>query len=294
MNVPVYQLLGGKMRDKVPAYANGWYTVEREPKQFQSAALAVVGKGYKGLKFDPFGSGNHELSRKEFRRSIDLIKAVNEAVPEYMQIFVEMHGRFSPHQALEIADAIYDAGIRPGWIEEPCRPTDLKGHAYVRSKSKIPVATGERLYPPSDFHRLFELGGADIIQVDPTNFGVLQAMKLVQAAETHSIMVAPHNVGGVISTLAGIHLMAAIRPAKVLEHFNDYADAHVKKAADWYTEVTDGEFTVPNKPGWGVELDLEFIAKHPPKMRGDVILDPGLNLFHNSRWHERGQKKLTE
>ena len=115
-------------------------------------------------------------------------------------------------------------------------------------------------------------------------------MKLAQQAEVHSKMIAPHNVGGVISTLAGIHLMAGMRNGKILEHFNDYADKHVKQAADWYPEVTDGAFTVPDKPGWGVELDLEFIAANPPEMSNGIILDPGLNMFRNSNWHERAQK----
>jgi len=291
MNVPVYQLLGGKLRDKITAYANGWYTVEREPVQFAAAAKKVTKDGYKALKFDPFGKGNLELTRAEFNKSLDLIVAVHEAIPKDTQILLEMHGRFAPHQALEIANAVYDLGIRPGWIEEPCRPTDLQGHAFIRSKSKIPVATGERLYTPKDYKELFEKDTADIIQIDPTNFGVWQAMKLIQTAETHSKMIAPHNVGGVISTLAGIHLATACRPFKILEHFNDYADKHVKQAADWYPEVINGEFQVPNKPGWGVTLNLDFIKANPPAMNDSIILDPGLNMFKKDNWHEREQKQ---
>ena len=68
-NLPVYKLLGGKVKDKIPAYANGWYTVERDPKQFAEAAQRVVDKGYIGMKFDPFGNGDLELTRKEFHKS---------------------------------------------------------------------------------------------------------------------------------------------------------------------------------------------------------------------------------
>ena len=244
--------------------------------------------GYQAMKFDPFGNGNLALNRNEYQKSIELIQAVSDAIKNKADIFIEMHGRFAPYQALEIANDIYDRGIRPGWIEEPCRPTDIAGHAFVRLKSKIPVATGERLYTPAEYKEIFDKQAADIIQVDPTNFGVWQAMKLNQNIETHSIMIAPHNVGGVISTLAGIHSTAGMRNLRNLEHFNDYADKEVKKAADWYPEVVDGHFTVPDKPGWGVKLDLDFIAANPPEMKDGVILDPGLNMFRNKSWHARG------
>jgi len=106
---PDYQSISSlaeKVRDRIPAYANGWYTVEREPEAFKEAAMKVVEKGYMGLKFDPFGSGDLELTRKEYNRSIGLIEAVASVLPDYMQMFVEMHGRFSAHQAIEIAKDI--------------------------------------------------------------------------------------------------------------------------------------------------------------------------------------------
>jgi len=286
--LPVYRLLGGKVRDRVPAYANGWYTVEREPEAFKEAAMKVVEKGYMGLKFDPFGSGDLELTRKEYNRSIGLIEAVASVLPDYMQMFVEMHGRFSAHQAIEIAKDI--ERLKPGWIEEPCRPDDLGAHALVMAHTSIPVATGERLYTPPEYRELFDRRAANIIQVDPTNFGVLGAKRLAFMAEAYSMVIAPHNVGGVISTLAGIHLMASLRNGKILEHFNDFADREVKNAATWYPEVIDGHFILPDKPGWGVELDVDFIESRPPKKIGDVILDPGLDMFVKTDWHKRGQR----
>src|SRR5579859_6828294 len=93
---PVYQLLGGAVREKIKAYANGWYTVERTPEEFHAAALRAVAKGYRALKFDPFGAGFYELDRKERMRSISLVEAVRDAVGPDFDIFVEMHGRFSP------------------------------------------------------------------------------------------------------------------------------------------------------------------------------------------------------
>ena len=122
-NLPVYQLIGGVVHDKIPAYANGWYKGERTPEAFAEGAKKVVEKGYKGLKFDPFGNGDLELTRPEFRKSIDIIEAVHEVVGPEVQMFIEMHGRFAPHQAVEIAKEIEH--MHPGWIEEPCRPEDI-------------------------------------------------------------------------------------------------------------------------------------------------------------------------
>ena len=102
-NQPVYRLLGGQAIDRVPAYANGWYTVERTPTGFAEAAQKVVARGYRGMKFDPFGNGDLELEREEFYRSLDLIEAVAAVAGTRAQIMIEMHGRFAPHQAREIA-----------------------------------------------------------------------------------------------------------------------------------------------------------------------------------------------
>ena len=100
-------------------------------------------------------------------------------------------------------------------------------------------------------------------------------------------MVAPHNVGGVISTAAALLLMVTLRNGKILEHFNDFVDSQVKNAGSPYPEVVDGFFKVPEGPGWGVDLNFDFIESNPPKSENGVILDPGLNMFRETNWHKR-------
>jgi galactonate dehydratase len=107
--------------------------------------------------------------------------------------------------------------------------------------------------------------------------GFLETKKIASTAETHSEMVALHDVGGIISTSA--LLMCTLRNAKVLEHFNEFSDAHVKQAGSNYPEVVDGYFEVSDRPGWGVELDEDFIAAHPPDYIDGVPQDPGLSMF---------------
>src|SRR5436309_2805523 len=96
LGLPVYRLLGGAVRDRIKAYANGWYTVERTPEEFHAAARRVVARGYRALKLDPFGAGTWELSREEQARSLALVEAVRDAVGPEVEILVEMHGRFTP------------------------------------------------------------------------------------------------------------------------------------------------------------------------------------------------------
>jgi len=284
--MPVYNLLGGKTNNQIMAYANGWYQVDRTPEEFFKAAEKVVAAGYKAMKFDPFGNGDLELSRDELHQSISLIESVHDAVKNNAQILIEMHGRFAPHQAVEIAKAIEHLG--PSWIEEPCRPDDLDAIAYVRDHTSIPIATGERLYTGKQFNRIFENRLANIIQPDITQCGgIFEVKKIASTAENYSIMVAPHNVGGIISTVAALHLMITLRNAKILEHFNDFADSQVKNAGSPYPEVVDGFFNIPEGYGWGVDLDFDFIESNPPKSKNGVILDPGLNMYRKSDWHKR-------
>lgn len=288
-DLPVYKLIGGQVRDKIPAYANGWYTVEHTAEAFAAAAQKVVDRGYLALKFDPFGNGNMELTREQYFRSIELIEAVHSVCGDKVQIFVEMHGRFSPHQAVEVARAIEK--FNPGWIEEPCRPEDVGALQMVARHTTIPIATGERLYSANQYRDLFPLRVVNIIQPDINQCGgLLEVKKIASVAETYSVMVAPHNVGGIISTTAVLHLMAGLRNGKIVEHFNDFADEEVKQAGSPYPEVIDGYFNLPQGPGWGVDLDFDFLESHRAAERKGVILDPGLNMFKDPLWNKRGQE----
>ena len=134
---PVYRLLGGPIRERIPTYANGWYTVERTPAEFRDAAKRALTKGYRAVKLDPFGTAWQELGHAELRRAIDLVEAAREGVGPDGEVFVEMHGRFTPSQAITIARELEP--YRPGWIEEPVPPENLKALAKVARKVAVPV-----------------------------------------------------------------------------------------------------------------------------------------------------------
>jgi galactonate dehydratase len=277
---PVYRLLGGPVHQRIKAYANGWYTVERRPEEFHAAALRVVERGYRALKLDPFGAGRYELEREELVRSLSLVEAVRDAVGPDVEILVEMHGRFTPAQAVAIARELEP--FAPGWIEEPVPPENLRALAKVARKVNLPVATGERIHNRFEFRELFELQAADVIQPDPSMCGgILETKKIAAWAESYYVLLAPHNVGGPVSTAACLHLAATVPNFKILEHFNDFAEEWVKEVAPGNPEVVDGYFALPDRPGLGVTLNEDLAREHP---RAEVQFD----LFAED-WHLRGR-----
>jgi galactonate dehydratase len=277
----VYRLLGGAVRARIKAYANGWYTVERTPGEFHEAAKGVIEKGYRALKFDPFGAGFYELDRAEKNHVIELVEAVRDAVGPDAEILIEMHGRFNPVTAVEMTREL--AQFKPSWVEEPVPPENLaalKKASDAIAALGVPIATGERMHTMFEFRELFELQAADIIQPDITHFGgILNTKKLAAWAEAYYMLIAPHNVGGPVSTAAALHLAACTTNFKIQEHFNDFADSFVKEAAPGLPEVVDGYFALPEGCGLGVTLNEELIAAHP---RQKVHF----NLFADD-WHKR-------
>jgi len=279
---PVYRLLGGAVRDRIKAYANGWYRVERTPEQFHQAAKAVVAKGYRALKFDPFGPGYYEIDWAEQRRVVALVEAVRDAIGADVEILLEMHGRFSPVQAVKIITLLEPYGL--GWAEEPVPPENLAALARVRADVPgVTIATGERIHARHEFRELFELQAADVVQFDITHIGgLLEAKKLAAHADIHYVTIAPHNVGGQISTAANLHLAACTTNFRIQEYFNDFADPWVQETAPGLPPVVDGYFALPTAPGLGVELDLDVVGAHPYQATH-------FNLFRDG-WERRGQR----
>lgn len=261
---PVWRLLGGRFRDTVPAYANGWYQGDREPETIAELARTVVARGYRGLKLDPFGAATAELSEAELRRSVTIVSAVREAVGDDVQIMVEMHGRFRSATAIRAAAALEH--LSPTWIEEPVPPGNVHGLRNVRRSTRLPIATGERIHELEELAPLLEEGLVDTVQVDMTHFGGFTGLRRVAAwASAYNVPVAPHNVCGPVGTAANVHLGVATPNFQILEHFNDFADSWVLDLVDapLTVDAVSGGFSVPERPGLGVRLDRERAAEHP-------------------------------
>lgn len=282
LGVPVYRLLGGEVRDRIPAYANGWYQAERDPEQVAARARLVVERGYRALKLDPFGAARTELSAPERRRSAAIMAAVREAVGPDVEIMVEMHGRFAPSEAVRVARLLEDHDV--AWIEEPTLPENAGALRSIRQHSAIPIATGERLHHLPDAREFIEGGLVDVLQMDLTHAGGFLNMKrLAGWASVYYLQLAPHNVCGPVGTMANLHLAASTPNVRIVEHFNDFADPWVADLVDYAPRVDpeDGCFALPERPGLGLTLDHDACAAHP-RTRGR------LELFEEG-WERRGQ-----
>jgi galactonate dehydratase len=277
-NQPVWRLLGGRCHEKVKAYANAWYTVERKPEEFAKRVKVVLDKGYKALKVDPFGPGALELSRAEKIRSVDLVAAIRDAVGPDVEIFVEMHGRFSAATAIEIARMLEP--FAPGWIEEPCPPEDIPSLEKVAAQVKIPVATGERYFTHYGFREVIESGAPDILQPDVIHAGgILDMKKIAALADVRSMVIAPHNSNGPVCTAASVHFDFCTTNIKIQECFDDFSEEWVVEAVPGTPRPKDGYFHLPEGPGLGVSLNEDLIKEHPFK--------PGFFNMFEANWHMR-------
>jgi galactonate dehydratase len=276
---PVWRILGGRCHEKIKAYANAWYTVERKPEEFAKRVMVVLDKGYKALKVDPFGPGGLEISRSEKVRSVELVAAIREAVGPDVEIFIEMHGRFSAATAIELARMLEP--YHPGWIEEPCPPEDIPSLKKVADHVNLPVATGERYFTRYGFREVLESGAPDIIQADIIHAGGFMEMKKIAAmADVRSMVMAPHNSNGPVCTAASVHLDFCTTNFKVQECFDDFSETWVREAVPGCPVPVDGCFPLPEKPGLGIELNEDVIKAHPYQ-------EKFFNMWEED-WHKRG------
>jgi galactonate dehydratase len=261
LQVPVHALLGGKVREKVKVYANGWFAGSSTPVQFAARAKEAVARGFKGLKWDPFGQAYMTISNRELDHAVRCIAAVREAVGNDIDLFIEGHGRFNVPTAVRIADEI--APFKPVWFEEPIPPDNIDAMAEVRKKSKVPIAGGERLFTRYGFREVFERHALDFVQPDVSHAGgILETKKIAAIAEMHYIPFAPHNPSGPFATAATLQLAACCPNFFYLEI--------MASDVPWRKELTneslrfeDGCIYIPDAPGLGIELNAEAAAAHP-------------------------------
>ncbi|MBO7653710.1 MAG: mandelate racemase/muconate lactonizing enzyme family protein, partial [Kiritimatiellae bacterium] len=179
LGLPVWKLIGGKCREGVPCYANCWFAGAKEPAAFAERALMAVERGFKGLKWDPFGKNYRQLPPDDFKRAIACVEAVKGATAGKAEILIECHGRFDLPTALRICDAL--AEFDPYWVEEPIIPDTMRALADLRSRVRVPIACGERLYTVQQVLDAVELRACDYLQPDASHAGGITAMKKIAA-----------------------------------------------------------------------------------------------------------------
>ncbi|MGW2260822.1 mandelate racemase/muconate lactonizing enzyme family protein [Streptomyces sp. NPDC001780] len=251
LGVPVYQLLGGAVRDRVRVYA-GLYSAPDVGELRDTTAALHDRYGFTAFKLSPY---RKELHRTRFglvvRELGEYFGEVRAGHPEEWDFAFDAHAcLWEPRQAVDLGAAL--APHQPLFLEEPLRPEHIPAWSRIRSEIAVPLATGESLYSPHEFLALLAAGGADIVQPDICVVGGLTQMtKIATIADAHYVPVAPHNPLGPLATAANVHFAAATTNFAVLEYKPD----DVSWCPDPYLPVDGHLLLRPDRPGWGIEID---------------------------------------
>ncbi len=262
-NLPVYRLVGGKCRDKIRVYQS---PRGRDAHELADNAVRLVEKyGYTALKMSPMPHDAPTLPwPKVLRETEKRVAAVREAVGDDIEIGLDPHARlFEISRAVELCKVV--APFRPMFVEEPLRPENRDAMAKLRDLVDVPLATGEMLYTRYEFRELLESQAVNIIQPDICVAGGLWEQKKIAAlADAHYVTVAPHNPCGPVATAVNVHFAASTHNFLILEYHADDEGAR-REIVDEPIKLVDGYLEIPEKPGLGIDLNLEALAKYPFK-----------------------------
>jgi galactonate dehydratase len=272
LNVPVYALLGGRVRDRVRVYAGVYTAPDPEIARDQMDALRER-YGLTAFKLSPYRIDIHKHRWGEVvRSSADYFRRLREVMRADTEIAFDAHAQiFEPIQALQLGNAL--APYDPLFFEEPIRPENIEAWGDLKRGLHCTLATGECLYNRFEFLRLLQVRGADIVQPDICVVGGLSEMRKIAAlAEAHYVTVAPHNPMGPLATAVNVHFAAATTNFRILEyrlpHGPNYSfgDANPNPSDGAFYVVdpylpTDGHLDLrPDRAGWGVEMDLAVLG----------------------------------
>ncbi|MGR6430290.1 mandelate racemase/muconate lactonizing enzyme family protein [Rhizobium sp. PAMB 3174] len=269
LNVPVYMLLGGNVRERVRVY-QGVYTAP-EPERIRDHCIEMrESYGLTAFKLSPYRIDIHANPwGKVLRTTGEWVEKVMEACGEDVEFAFDAHAKiYEPWQAVQLGNLL--AEFNPLFYEEPIRPENFEAWGRLKSQLKVPLATGESLFSKFEFLRLMQVSGADIIQPDICVIGgLLEMRKIAAMAEAHYVSVAPHNPMGPLATAVNLHFAASQPNFKILEyrlpvgaayHSDGMSgDERVGYVVDPYVPK-DGYLELrPDRPGWGVEIDEEYL-----------------------------------
>jgi galactonate dehydratase len=278
LGVPVWQLLGGKVRDRVRAYANGWFYGSKTPKQFAAAAVAAVERGYTALKWDPFGGAGLFIDNEQENIAVAMVREVRQAVGPNIDLLIEVHGRLSPANAIRVANRIEE--YHPFFFEEPVPPENIDALATVARSVRIPIATGERLFTQWGFKDVLEKQAAAVIQPDICHDGgIFETRKIGAMAEVYYVGLAPHNPNGPIATAASVQVDTCT-PNFLIQEYAISDEVLKREITTLYLDLADGHFVVPDRPGLGVDIDEVALARHPYQATTMTDMMTPLRNFH--------------
>ena len=273
LGLPVYQLMGGKFRDKIRVYCDtALYRADNPPpEKYAEAAINAVKLGFNAVKFDvdeatdpnKYDAYNWTASPAELDRMYNVIAAVRKAVGPKIDICVDMHGRYDATTGHQVAKRMEPLNLM--WLEEPVPAENIDAYRDIKASTSTPVCGGENLYLAYGFRKLLEIGAVDIIMPDLQKAGGLgEGQRIANLANLYYVPFAPHMVASFLGAMASCHVCASVPNFMILEwqiYFN--TDPMFKEIVSFEGPmVTDGFIQLLNKPGIGVEINEEGMKKY--------------------------------
>jgi L-alanine-DL-glutamate epimerase-like enolase superfamily enzyme len=248
LGVPVWRLLGGRCRDRVPAYASGGWA----PVGGIGAQLAqYVERGHRAVKL------RVGLQDASVNDSAARVREVRETLGPDVGIMVDAHGTWSVREAQRFARKVEDCDL--AWLEEPVSPENLAGQAEVRRSTDIPIAAGESEQTRFAFRDMIAAGAVDVCQPDPAIAGgITETHRIAALAAAHGLTVAPHLWGSAILFAAGLHL-AVSTPCVTLVEFSRGHNPLLNDLVEETVDLADGHVLAPDRPGLGLTLRRDFV-----------------------------------
>lgn len=280
LGIPVYQLLGGKFRDKIRVYCDtAFYRAKfPTPDDFATAAKdAIKNWGFNALKFDidyasdpdKYDRYNWTASPGEISRMYNQLAAVREAVGPKIDLCVDMHGRYDFPTAQAIAKKVEPLNLT--WLEEPVPAENIDAYRRIAEETNTPISAGENIYLGHGFRKLLEIGGVDFVMPDLQKCGGLgEGQRIANLANLYYVPFSPHMVASFLGAMACAHVCASVPNFHLMEwqsyfHTNEmYRDIVIFDEENW---VKDSFIKVSEKPGIGVDLNIEAMRKYT---RGDI------------------------
>ena len=274
-DAPVYDLLGGPVRDRVRVYQ--WIGGDR-PSEVGETAAAKVDAGFTALKMNATPELRRVDNPSTVRDAVNRISEVRDRVGPSVDIGVDFHGRVTKPMAKRLAMALEP--YEPFFIEEPVLPGHNDLLPEIAAKTSTPIATGERMYSRWDFKAIFENGSVDVIQPDLSHAGgITEVTKIAAMAEAYDVAMAPHCPLGPIALASCLQVDAVAPNALIQEqsldiHYNEGNDVLDYLVDPAVFDYRDGYVDLPDGPGLGVDINLDYVRE-----RAELNVD-----WHNPVW----------
>lgn len=273
LGIPVYQLLGGKFRDKIRVYCDTALYQHRlpTPEDFAKTAREAKDMGFTAIKFDldqrndpkKYDLYNWTASPGELQRMVDQVTAAREAVGPEIDICCDMHGRYDVVTGQQVAKRLEHLNLM--WLEEPIPAENPEAYKLITDSTSTPICAGENHFLAYGFRRLLEIGAVDIIMPDLQKAGGLgEGQRIANLASLYYVPFAPHMVASYLGAMASCHVCASVPNFMILEwQIYFHTDPMFKEIVTFDGPMVENGFiTLSEKPGIGVDINQEGMKKY--------------------------------